>query len=260
MNSKKISFDPVGDDLYNVIYPGRMSRYDENISGAELQKIIEREPYNFNARQDLATLLIEEGDLERACQIRFDGCMLALEALQEAEDDESDDTIEIAWDNSGGNRNFVSMIAASATDHYMFGDFEMAATLYETALMLDSEDHLDVSPPMLCSFAAIGEWEAYDIYKINLAPKSLVSQFVSAFADYMRLTGSERDKAMAAAVGNLADLAAELRATDHPADEHFLNDIESKRPSRNAQARALWFAHTPIWTSFPQFTDAIANG
>lgn len=256
MKSNQITFEPVGDDLYNVIYPGRLSRLGEEPTTDELTQIIAREPYNFAARMELADRLLEAGDVDAACEVRFEGCVIALESLP---DEDSDEDVEIAWDNSEGNRNFVSIIAVSAGDHYMFGDFEMAAVMFETALLLDSEDHLDVTPAMLCSFAALGEWEAYDLYKINLAPKSLGSQLVTAFADFRRLEGAAQADAIASARSAMPDMVAELLLEDHPQDERIMDDMYSKRPSRAAQARALWFDHTPIWSAFPEFVEAMTR-
>lgn len=258
MKESKIEFEPVGDDLYNVIYPGRLSHIAENASTESLTAIIEQEPYNFAARQELASRLLEDGHVEEACEVRHQGALIAMEALPYGDDSDDDDDdigdIQIAWDNSEGNRNFVGIIAAAGEDNYMFGDFEMAAAMLETVLILDSEDHLDVTPKMLCCFAAMGEWEAFDLYKIDLAPKSLESLFVVAFADFVREGASWNSAAARAA---MPELVAELRMDDHPQDDRFLSDIEAKRPPRTAQARAVWLRHTPIWASFDEFVAAL---
>ena len=47
-----------------------------------------------------------------------------------------------------------------------------------------------------------------------------------------------------------------------PSDKHeitpdYLADIESERPSREAQARELWLQTEHLWTQFPGFVEAL---
>ena len=44
---------------------------------------------------------------------------------------------------------------------------------------------------------------------------------------------------------------------EHPADGQYLEDIESERPSVQAQARELWLRTENLWTLFPDFIAAL---
>ena len=48
-------------------------------------------------------------------------------------------------------------------------------------------------------------------------------------------------------------MAAGLR----PADDAYLRDIESERPTPQAQARELWLKTENLWTAFPGFIAAL---
>lgn len=50
---------------------------------------------------------------------------------------------------------------------------------------------------------------------------------------------------------------AEFTADEHPADGQYLEDIESERPSVQAQARELWLRTENLWTLFPDFIAAL---
>ena len=50
---------------------------------------------------------------------------------------------------------------------------------------------------------------------------------------------------------------AEFTSDEHPADGQYLEDIESERPSVQAQARELWLRTENLWTLFPDFIAAL---
>lgn len=50
---------------------------------------------------------------------------------------------------------------------------------------------------------------------------------------------------------------AEFTAEEHPADETYLRDIESERPSLRAQARELWLQTENLWCLWPGFIGAL---
>ena len=49
----------------------------------------------------------------------------------------------------------------------------------------------------------------------------------------------------------------EFTADSHPADDAYLRDIESERPTPQAQARELWLKTENLWTAFPGFIAAL---
>jgi hypothetical protein len=49
----------------------------------------------------------------------------------------------------------------------------------------------------------------------------------------------------------------EWRAEEHPADERYVADISSERPSRQAQARELWLQTEHLWEANKEFIEAL---
>ena len=56
---------------------------------------------------------------------------------------------------------------------------------------------------------------------------------------------------------HFAPFFAEFTADEHPADEAYLRDIGSERPSPAAQARELWLQTENLWVLWPGFIDAL---
>ena len=56
---------------------------------------------------------------------------------------------------------------------------------------------------------------------------------------------------------HFAPFFAEFTADEHPADEAYLRDIGSERPSPAAQARELWLQTENLWVFWPSFIDAL---
>ena len=52
-------------------------------------------------------------------------------------------------------------------------------------------------------------------------------------------------------------LFEEFTAEEHPADEAFIKEINSERPSARAQARELWLQTEPLWALHPEFISAL---
>ena len=50
---------------------------------------------------------------------------------------------------------------------------------------------------------------------------------------------------------------AEFTSDKHEITPDYLADIESERPSREAQARELWLQTEHLWTQFPGFVEAL---
>ena len=54
-------------------------------------------------------------------------------------------------------------------------------------------------------------------------------------------------------------LPAELTAAEHPADEAYLADSRSERPSPRTEARELWFATSSVWERNSDFLETISK-
>ena len=55
----------------------------------------------------------------------------------------------------------------------------------------------------------------------------------------------------------LDKLLGKLVSHTHPADESYIADIESERPSRRALARELWLQTEHLWREFPELVEAL---
>ena len=58
-------------------------------------------------------------------------------------------------------------------------------------------------------------------------------------------------------LNHFAPYYKEFTADSHPADDAYLRDIESERPTPQAQARELWLKTENLWTAFPGFIAAL---
>ena len=234
-----IELRPAGDDKCTVIYPDPITKIDDKENIAALRKITDKEPYNLPAVLELARQLFETGEIEQACRVRFEGCQQALEALPEGTDIQSVD-----WDNSESNQAFITIFGASGLDFYHFGDFEMAAGLFEITLDIDIEDHYQVTPLLGYCYIMIEEWELLDEVMFDIPRESMDYELICALIQYKK-EGEISTK-------NLSpEIIAELSATDHPEIP-----IHEGPVHKDEQARMLWFRAQPILLSLPGFITA----
>lgn len=244
----KITLRPLGGEMFEVQFPEPQTRVNPNYDVQALERILEKEPCNFAVRLTLAEKLMEREEFEEACQVRYDGCMLALDALPEEDD------VMLDMDSTPHNVLFTELIFTSALDHYMIGDFELAAAMFETVLMLDGEDHFGAISPLTFCYVALQEWDSFDEVAIDIAEKSLEGILLRAWADFRRGDLKDPRKRLTSAS---ALLLAEFTADEHPIDDEFETDIASQRPSQQAIARELWLRTSHLWEAFPEFTAAL---
>lgn len=231
---------------YNqVILPPTLSRIKDSFTEQELSHIVSKEPCNLRAVMAYASKLMDRGEIEKACEVRFAGCQRALEVLPEDED------IALDWDHSDQNRAFVEIVFSSATDYFHVGDWDFAAGLFETVLMLDEQDHSGASFPLAACYIALEEWELWEEIRIDISSSPLDLALLDAWAEYRR-------EPNAGIRVNLRkqhpELYAEFTMQDHPMDETFQAEISGDRSLRRAQCRELWLRTEHIWTAFDDFT------
>lgn len=239
MQNSIITFEPQGDDTFNVVYTKELTAISPKCQTALLEKIVAREPYNLEAATELAKRYAEAGDYDQACEVRFRAASEAIDALPEDEE-----YFELNWEDEEV-QEFIEIIVASGTDFYMHGDFEMAAALYETALSLDSEDHLDVASSLALSYIAIEDWEGYEQLKDNFVPGSMIEALVENFAAFRQNRKANKKLPQ--------ELLDEIAADEHIIDELFLAEVDKERVSKEVAARELWYRHMPVFEVYPQF-------
>ncbi len=149
----KLTFSPSIDDLQNV---------ESDVDFRSILSHSER--------------LFERGEIEKACQLRLE---TALEVLEEL--DKVDQEIELDM-SKAENRPIVELLVVSGSDHYQICDFEMAATLLETALLLDSEDNFSYISTLAYCYTALEEWDILE----EIEPLLSLSRSESAFYDTLK--------------------------------------------------------------------------
>lgn len=209
----------------------------------------ERGDGNFTALLKQSRKLQEQGDIEQACNIRFE----AVQQLQELMGD--DDEILLEWGDEN-SRSAIEILHLSAIDHFLIDDFEISSALLEMALDLDPEDHLEMTNLLAFDYLAMGEYELFDEVINDISDKHASRTLLLLWSSFLR------DKSLPtgelhAFKSRFAPYYAEFTTNEHPADESFIKDIESSRPSASAQARELWLQTENLWRIHAGFIDTL---
>ncbi len=227
------------------------SRATLNPTPDQTFELVGRGHYDFARALDASRRAEQEGDVERACNIRFAAFQRLTEVIPE------DEEIILEWSHRN-SRAAVEVLNASAVDHFLIEDFEMSAAMLEMVLDLDPEDHLEASELLAFLYLELGEYELYDEIVENVSDKSAARTILTMWSSHLR-DGSITDSLVHTLRTRFAPYAAEFTATEHPADEAYLRDIESERPSAAAEARELWLKTENLWRLHPDFIASLQS-
>lgn len=208
-----------------------------------------RGEYDFAAALEKSYRLQGENRIEEACNERYAAVQRLMEILPEDEET----ILEFGHRNS---RAALELLQASGVDHFLIGDFEMAAALSELLLELDPEDHSGGITLLGFCYVALGEYELFDEIAGDIAdslPEKAILNLWSAF----RRTGKLPAGDMKVLRERFADLFDEFTAAEHPVDSEYLAGEQSDSPSRKTQARRLWLQTEHLWTPFGDFIEAL---
>ena len=206
-------------------------------------------PYNFTRVLAHTRELEAAGNVEDACNERYQAFQRLAGLLPE------DEEINLEWSHRN-SQSALELIRASAIDHFLINDFEMSAALLEMLLELDPEDHLEGSELLAFDYLAMDEQELFDEVINDVSDKHPGREVLllwSAFRRDGRLPEGELQRFRT----HFAPFFAEFTADEHPADEAYLRDIGSERPSVQAQARELWLQTENLWVLWPGFIAAL---
>lgn len=192
-----------------------------------------------------------EGDVERACNIRFH----AFQRLAAVLPDDEETVFE--W-NDRNTRAAAELIYASAVDHFLIDDFEMSAALAELLLEVDPEDHCECTPLLAQCYVAAGEYDSFDDIAADLPEGSPLRCVLTMFVSYCREGRLSVEDAVAFRRRH-PHCFSEFAADEHPADEAYLHDIESTAPTAAARARELWLQTENIWRRNDGFIAALKS-
>lgn len=191
----------------------------------------------------------EQGEWERACEIRFAAMQALVELLPE------DEVVELDWDDKP-TQDAIVVAYCSAVDLFLVSDWEMAAAGLEMVLDVDSDDHLGATTLLAFAYGALGEWESLEGILDDLSEKSPERALLALWCEY-GTSGRLGAKNLAALARYHSAYLEEWLADEHPADGAYLADIDSERPSKRALARELWLQTEHLWTLQGDFMTAL---
>ena len=202
----------------------------------------------FQTVLDQALHMEEEGNFEGACDTRYQAFQQIVDVLPE------DDTVELDFSHAN-TRAAIEIIYGSAVDNFLTGDVELAAAQLELLLECDSEDHIEATPQLALCYIALEEWECLEDILPDLGDKSAFRPLIESLAEYAR-TGKVSDEKLTA-LRRHRHLCEELRASEHTADEAYLKDISSERPTQQALAREIYLRCEPLFAQYEGFIQAL---
>lgn len=206
--------------------------------GGEFAKVLD------SSRQQEA-----EGDFDGACRARYYAFQNIVEVLPD------DELIELDFAHPN-TRAAIELIYSSAIDNFLAGDVEIAAAQLELLLECDGEDHTEATPQLALCYLALEEWDCLNDILPDLNEKGSLRPLVEAIAEYLQ--HHTISPATLAALRRHRHLCEELSKEEHPADEAYLRDISSERPTSQALAREIYLRCEPLLLQHPDFLAYIA--
>lgn len=197
---------------------------------------------------DLAHKQETEGDFEAACNTRYKAFQQIVDVLPE------DEVAELDFSHPN-TRAAIEIVYGSAVDNFLAGDVELSAAQLELLLDCDSEDHIEATPQLALCYIALEEWDCLEDILPDLGDKSAFKPMVEALAEYAR-EGVISDEVLSS-LRRHRHLCDELRQTEHPADEAYMKDISSERPTQQALAREIYLRCEPLILKYEGFLAKI---
>lgn len=192
-----------------------------------------------------------QGDFEGACNTRLHSFQRLVEIIP----DEGETVLE--WEDEETQAAIVTGYC-SGIDHFLIGDWEMAAAIFEMILDVDPEDHMEATIPLAYTYVAMEEYDSFDDIVNDVNDKYIDKALLSLWSEYRR-TGQLPYGEVVRLRTRFRPYYDEFVAEDHPVSEGYLKDIRSDRPSAAALARELWLKTEHLWTLFPGFVETLKN-
>lgn len=230
---KKPALRPTGDDTFVITYTQSPDKDDFDFADA----------LALSRRQE------QQKDFEAACNTRLHSFQRLVELIP----DESETVLE--WDDDNAQAALLTGYC-SGIDHFLAGDWEMAAAIFEMLLELDPEDHLEATVPLAYTYLAMQEFDSFDEIINDVNDKHIDKVILSLWSGFLR-NGRIPEGELIRLKTRFAPYYAEFVAATHPIDEKYLADIRSENPSKEALARELWLQTEHLWTLFPNFIETL---
>ena len=232
-----------------------MANTPQFVPTAENTYVISYPIHGTDAAYDFAAILARsrtcerQGDVEQACNLRYEGVKKLMDLIPD------EDEVQLDWEEEE-NQSVLELLKRSAIDHFLINDFEMSTAMLELLLELDPEDHLEAIILLAFNYLAMEEYELFDEVSNDISDKYACKEVLTMWAAFRRSGRIPEGDAIRFRT-RFAPYFAEFTADEHPADGQYLEDIESERPSVQAQARELWLRTENLWTLFPDFIAAL---
>jgi hypothetical protein len=189
------------------------------------------------------------GDVEGACNLRYEALRRLCDLMPEGEE-----TI-LDW-HDPATRAAVELAGFSAIDHFLVGDWEMAAAIFEFVLEVDPEDHLEATTRLAYTYIAMGEYDSFDEVVNDISDKYADRQILLLWSEWRR-SGMLPEGNLVRFRTRFAPYYREFTAAGHPVTPEYLADIDSENPSPEALARELWLQTEHLWLLFPDFIEKL---
>lgn len=192
-----------------------------------------------------------EKDFLSACDTRLQSFQKLVELIP----DEGETILE--WEDDNSQAALVTGYC-SGIDHFLIGDWEMAAAIFEMLLEIDPEDHLEATVPLAYTYIALEEFDSFDEIINDVNDKHIDKVILTLWSEFRR-NGKIDHGEFVRLKARFAPYYAEFTAAEHLVNEKYLADIQSDRPTKEALARELWLQTEHLWTLFPEFITALKN-
>lgn len=206
-------------------------------------------PYDFRKILDEASRLQQKGQIEEACNHRFQAFQRLMELLPD------DEEVILEW-NHRNSRAVLELLHATAVDHFLIGDYELSAAQLELLMELDPEDHLEAATLLAFDYQAMDEQELFDEVINDVSDKHADRLILLLWAGFRR-EGCLPQGELKRLQERFSAYFHEFIGEEHPADEAYLRSIESEHPTAAAEARELWLRTESLWQQWPDFIEAL---
>lgn len=227
-----------------------MSNVSLNPTSYQTFELVGEGEYNFVKILAHAKYLQEQGQVEEACNERFQAFQRLEEFLPEGEE------LNLEW-TEANSQAALEVIYASAIDHFLIDDFEMSTAMLEQLLELDPEDHLEAVILLAFNYLSLEEYDSFDEVINDISDKYACREILMLWASFLQQkTLPEGD--LIRLKSRFTPYFDEFTSDEHPADELYLKEIEGEHPSIEAQARELWLQTENLWRLHPDFIAALS--
>lgn len=208
--------------------------------------------YDFAYILKVSREMERNGDIKKACDMRYEAFQRLLEIIPENEE------VVFDWEDED-NQSAINLIHSSAIDHFLVGDFELAAGMLELLLDIDPEDHSNATQPLAYCYVVLEEYELFDEIIDDISDKYPEKEILKMWSEFNRKNEIPVGE-MFHFKKSFPVFYKEFTCSDHEITDQYLKDIDSERPSKETLARELWLQTEHIWNKYPAFIEALKKG